>query len=181
MCAQLDQKASIASPLSCNNVLSNPLRLRYHCYRHLSPTIRTAKTIDSHRRDRILRIFLRPEVGQFSPHLGAISLLNCTMNLEKREKDPLETIHKKKLPLQTMMLHNQGSSLGTSTLAKSYGAQQHPAEPRRRPLHCTGPAEASKNHSANPSVASRRVVPLGLSDPPELSSSFLKHISVSHR
>ena len=35
---------------------------------------------------------LRPEIGQFSPHLGPISLLNYTVNLKKREK-----IHWRKL------------------------------------------------------------------------------------
>ena len=30
---------------------------------------------------------LRPKIGQFSPHFGAISLLNYTVNLEKREKN----------------------------------------------------------------------------------------------
>ena len=48
----------------------------------------------SQRRDRILRFFLRPEIGQFSPHFGAISLLNCTVNLEKRGENPLEKIKK---------------------------------------------------------------------------------------
>ena len=48
------------------------------------------KNHDSQRHDRILRCFIHPEIGQFSPHLGAISLLNCTYNLEKREKNPLE-------------------------------------------------------------------------------------------
>ena len=49
---------------------------------------------DSHRRDRILRFFLRPEIGQFFPHFGAISLLNYTVNLEKRENNPLENAKK---------------------------------------------------------------------------------------
>ena len=40
-------------------------------------------------------LFLHPEIGQFSPHLGAISLLNYTENLErKRKKHPLEKIQK---------------------------------------------------------------------------------------
>ena len=52
------------------------------------------KNHDSHRRDRILRFFLRPEIGQFAPHFGAISLLNYTVSLEKREKHPLEKIQK---------------------------------------------------------------------------------------
>ena len=30
--------------------------------------------------------FFSPEIGQFSPHFGAFSLLNCTVDLEKREK-----------------------------------------------------------------------------------------------
>ena len=34
----------------------------------------------------ILRFFLWLEIGQFSPHFGAISLLNYTANLEKRGK-----------------------------------------------------------------------------------------------
>ena len=41
---------------------------------------------DSQRHDRFLRFFLRLEIGQFSPHFGAMSLLNYTGNLEKREK-----------------------------------------------------------------------------------------------
>ena len=52
------------------------------------------KNHDSHRRDRILRFFLRPEIGQFSPHFGAISLLNYTENLETRGKNPREKIQK---------------------------------------------------------------------------------------
>ena len=57
-------------------------------------TYRDRKNYDSQRRDRILRLFLRPEIGQFSPHFGAISLLNCTQDLEKKEKNPLEKIQK---------------------------------------------------------------------------------------
>ena len=34
--------------------------------------------------------FFRPEIGQFSPHFGAISLLNSTVNLEKGETNPLD-------------------------------------------------------------------------------------------
>ena len=45
----------------------------------------------------ILRLFLRPEIGQFSPHFGAISLMNYTENLEKKENNPLE----KKKPMET--------------------------------------------------------------------------------
>ena len=44
------------------------------------------KSGPSQRRDRILRFFLRPEIGQFSTHSGAISLQNYTENLEKLEK-----------------------------------------------------------------------------------------------
>ena len=57
------------------------------------------KDHDSHRRDRILRFLLRPEIGRFSPHFGAISLLNCTMNLEKSEKNQLENFQKN--PVET--------------------------------------------------------------------------------
>ena len=39
---------------------------------------------DSQRRDRILHIFLCPEIGQFSPDFGAISLLNYTEDQEKK-------------------------------------------------------------------------------------------------
>ena len=46
----------------------------------------TEKNHDSHRLDRILRFFLRPEIGQFSPHLDSASLLSYSVNLEKREK-----------------------------------------------------------------------------------------------
>ena len=49
--------------------------------------VRHRKNLDSHRRDRILRSFLRPEIGQFSAHFGAISLLTYTENLEKKEKN----------------------------------------------------------------------------------------------
>ena len=42
----------------------------------------------------ILRFFLRPEIGQFSPHFEVISLLNYTENLEKKEKNPLEKTQK---------------------------------------------------------------------------------------
>ena len=34
----------------------------------------------------MLRFVLRPEIGQFSPHFGAISVLNYTENPEKHEK-----------------------------------------------------------------------------------------------
>ena len=44
------------------------------------------------RRDSILRCFLRPENVQFSPHIGAIPLLNCTENLERKSNNPLEKI-----------------------------------------------------------------------------------------
>ena len=53
---------------------------------------------DSQRRGRILHFFLRPDIGQFSPHLGAISLPNYTRNLEKGEnplgksKNPVATV-----------------------------------------------------------------------------------------
>ena len=46
----------------------------------------TEKSHDSQRRDRNLRFFLRPEIGRFSPHFGAISLLIYTENLEKKGK-----------------------------------------------------------------------------------------------
>ena len=49
---------------------------------------------DSQRRDRILRLFLRLEIGQFSPYFGAISLLDCTENLEKKDKIRLEKFKK---------------------------------------------------------------------------------------
>ena len=44
------------------------------------------KNHDSQRRDRILRFFLRPEIGQYSPYFGAISLRNYTVNPEKKGK-----------------------------------------------------------------------------------------------
>ena len=34
--------------------------------------------------------FPRPEIGQSSPRLGANSVLNCTENLQKKEKYSLE-------------------------------------------------------------------------------------------
>ena len=45
---------------------------------------------DSHTRDRILHFLLRPEMGQFSLHFGAISLPKCTVNLEKGKKSTAE-------------------------------------------------------------------------------------------
>ena len=47
---------------------------------------RDRKSHGSQRCDRILRSFLRPVVGQFSPHFGAISLLSYTENLQRNEK-----------------------------------------------------------------------------------------------
>ena len=44
------------------------------------------KSNNSQRRDKILRFLLRPEFGQFSPHSGVMSLLNYTLNLERRKK-----------------------------------------------------------------------------------------------
>ena len=44
---------------------------------------RERKTHDSQRCDKILRLFRRAEIGQFSAHCGASSLLNYTDNLEK--------------------------------------------------------------------------------------------------
>ena len=52
---------------------------------NLIATFRTEKTMTD-RRDKILRFFLCLEIGQFSPHLGAISLFNYTEDLERREK-----------------------------------------------------------------------------------------------
>ena len=40
---------------------------------------------DSQWRDRSLYMFLRWEIGQFSPHLGAISWANYKQNLERKE------------------------------------------------------------------------------------------------
>ena len=42
--------------------------------------------------------FLRPEIGRFSPHFGAISFLNYTVQLEKREKSTEEN---SKNPVET--------------------------------------------------------------------------------
>ena len=39
---------------------------------------------------RFSRVFLRPEIGPFSPHFGAISLLNYTDNPGEKRKNPLE-------------------------------------------------------------------------------------------
>ena len=59
---------------------------------------RDRKHHDSQRCDRILRMLLRPDIGQFSPHFGAISSRNCTEKLHKGKKstgenlkDPMET------------------------------------------------------------------------------------------
>ena len=54
------------------------------------------KSHDNQKRDRILRLFLRPDIGQSSPHFGAIFLLNYTKNLEKEKKKSTgENSHKK--------------------------------------------------------------------------------------
>ena len=52
------------------------------------------KNHDSQRRDRILRFYLHSEIGQFSPHVGANSLLNFIEALEKKEKNQLEKLQK---------------------------------------------------------------------------------------
>ena len=54
--------------------------------------IGTEKKTMTARRDRTLRVFLRPEIGRFSVHFGAIPL-SYTEDLEKKEK-----IHWRKLP-----------------------------------------------------------------------------------
>ena len=46
-----------------------------------------------------LSVFLHSEIGQISPRFGAVSLLNCTENLEKKEKSTGE--NSKKNPLET--------------------------------------------------------------------------------
>ena len=51
--------------------------------------IRGPTNHDSQKRDKILRIVLRPEIGQFFPHFGALSLANCTISgisLDRKEK-----------------------------------------------------------------------------------------------
>ena len=59
------------------------------------------KKHDSHRRDKILRL-LRPEIGQFSPHVWSMSFLNCTVrkfvapNKSFVPKFALQTCHPKK-------------------------------------------------------------------------------------
>ena len=57
----------------------------------ISRTIPEKKKQDSQRRDRILRFFLCPEIGQLSPHFGVISSVNYAENPEKQEK-----IHRRK-------------------------------------------------------------------------------------
>ena len=42
--------------------------------------------------DKILRLFLRPEMGQVSPHLGEVSILNDTENFENNKRKTLEKI-----------------------------------------------------------------------------------------
>ena len=67
---------------------------------------------DSQTRDRILGIFLRPRIGQFSPRFGAISLLTYTENLEKLEK----TTGKNKNPIEkTPKLQVLSLVVGTQT------------------------------------------------------------------
>ena len=48
------------------------------------------KNHDSHRRDRILRFFSPPGNRAIFSTFGAASLPNCTVNLEKSERNPLE-------------------------------------------------------------------------------------------
>ena len=75
---------------SCDSTVAGPAERRENvlarCPPSVTPLFRDRKYHDSHRRDRILRFFLHPEIGQFSPHFGAISFLNYTENLEKRKK-----------------------------------------------------------------------------------------------
>ena len=56
---------------------------------------RDPRNHDSQRLDKILRMFLGPEIGQFSAHFGALSIPHCTENLEKSTgenlKNPVET------------------------------------------------------------------------------------------
>ena len=60
---------------------------------------RDRKNHDSQTCDRILCFCLCPEIGQYFPHFGLISLLNCTENPKKHEESPLEKIQKN--PVET--------------------------------------------------------------------------------
>ena len=70
-------------------------QIRVQLFSKCCTSFGTEKNHDSQRPDRILLFFLHAEVGQLSPHFGAISLLNYTVNLEKRGENPLENIQKK--------------------------------------------------------------------------------------
>ena len=56
------------------------------CFIKRFPKVGPEKNRDSQRRDRILRLFLCPDITQISPHFWAISLPKCTANLEKKVK-----------------------------------------------------------------------------------------------
>ena len=71
-----------------------------HYVHHAVGFLRDRKNHDSQRRDRILRFFLRPEIGQFFPRFGAISLLHNTEKLEEKEKSTGEN---SKNPVETAL------------------------------------------------------------------------------
>ena len=64
--------------------------LFWHLYQASGVAIRDQKNHDSQRRDKILRFFLRPEIGQFLQIFGAISLLTHTLKPGEEGKNPLE-------------------------------------------------------------------------------------------
>ena len=53
----------------------------YRCYTSGPNKTMTARDVTG-----FYVFFLRAEIGQFSPHFGGISLLNCTVSLENRQK-----------------------------------------------------------------------------------------------
>ena len=57
------------------------------------------KSHHSHRRDRILRFFLRTEIGQIYPHLGSISLRN--LHSKPGERGKKSTGENSKHPVET--------------------------------------------------------------------------------
>ena len=124
-----------------------------HFFRHffarlLLPDSFCGRVNDSQRRDKILRFSLRPENGQFSPHLArAMPLLNYTLkHLEKRENNPLEITQKKSsgdgAPKLQISVPCRGRTCPEKRIILSAGV--------RKPGKITGINSREKIQSGNP-------------------------------
>ena len=87
-CKNLRFPARKSAPPKCCN--SQEKRKSAKISENLRKTANSARFVPFSLSLLIPLIFLRPGIGQFSPHFGAVSLLRYTINLEKREKHPLE-------------------------------------------------------------------------------------------